>query len=100
MAKVLLVTAGEREKLAKYQDLAADLARQWQGFSVVVIPVVLGDLGVITNLKRYLFKSRSLARGMVDDFMAKAQVKVLCDNVQLIKRHMKKQMTPPPLDNA
>ncbi len=41
----------ERDKRAKYMDLAADLAKQWQGYKVVPVPVVLGNLGLVRNLK-------------------------------------------------
>lgn len=44
----------EREKRAKYQGLAADLARQSPGWSVRVFPVVLGDLSTIGSVKAYL----------------------------------------------
>ena len=34
-----------REKRCKYQELAADLARQYPGYRITVVPVVLGELG-------------------------------------------------------
>lgn len=40
-----LIQEREREKKNKYQELAADLAKQWPGFKISVTLVVLGDLG-------------------------------------------------------
>ncbi len=45
-----LVQRREAEKKVKYQELAADLANQWQGYRVTVTPVVLGSLGLIADL--------------------------------------------------
>ena len=44
-------TVEKREKLKrnKYEPLAADLANQWPGYRVTVIPVVVGDLGLIAG---------------------------------------------------
>lgn len=41
----------EIEKKSKYQNLTADLAKQWKGYEVRVVPVVIGDLGVIKNMR-------------------------------------------------
>lgn len=50
----------EREKQKKQKDkvFAADLANQWQSFRVKVIPIVLGDLGLVVNLKKHLKEVR------------------------------------------
>jgi hypothetical protein len=49
-----LVEICEVEKKAKYQELAADLAKQWQGYRVTCLPVVVGDLGIVVNLMKCL----------------------------------------------
>ena len=41
------------QKKAKYDRLAAYLARNW-GYKVIVVPVVVGDLGTVTHLRRHL----------------------------------------------
>ncbi len=76
----------EREKRAKYSDLAADLAHQWQGYRITVVPVVVGDLGVIRNLRRYMKQAKILDTKEIAKFAAEAQREVLCWNVKLIKR--------------
>ncbi len=76
----------EVEKRAKYGDLAADLAKQWEGYRVVIVPVVLGDLGLIRNLRRYMAKAKILSAEEITRFAAEAQREVLCWNVKLIKR--------------
>ena len=43
----------EKEKVAKYQDLARELRRLWET-SVNVIPVVAGALGAVAKLEEYL----------------------------------------------
>ena len=53
-----LILEREREKKGKYQELAADLARQLPGFKIRVVPVVLGDLGAVGGLRRHLEESQ------------------------------------------
>ena len=38
----------EREKIAKYQSLGAELKKMW-GLDYIVVPVVVGGLGTITK---------------------------------------------------
>ncbi len=78
-------TVGEREqeKRAKYMDLAADLAKQWKGYTVVTVPVVLGDLGVIRN---FMKQAKMLTDKEIARFAAEAQREVLCWMVKLLKR--------------
>ena len=83
-----LVGTREKEKRAKYQELAADLVNQWPGFRAVVIPVVIGDLGVIESLRKHLKRSRLLSDVAIQRFMAEAQRETLCSAVRLIKRHL------------
>lgn len=77
-----IVEQREREKQAKYGDLAADLARQWQGYRVVVIPVVIGDL---CNLRRQMKKGKLLNTQEIERFAAEAQREVLCWAVKILK---------------
>ena len=45
-----IVGKREKEKKCKYGELAADLAKQNQGYWVDVVPVVIGDLGLVEGL--------------------------------------------------
>ena len=80
----------KREKRAKYQNLKADLARQYQdkAFKVHVIPVVIGDLGIVKNTRRALVASGLLTSQEADYFLSSAQRETLVQNVRLLKRHM------------
>ena len=79
----------EVEKRGKYQELAADLATQERTitYKVVVVPVVLGDLGTITGLKKNLKRAKLLTDEEMDRFMASAQREVLCAAIKITKRH-------------
>ena len=51
------------EKRQKYQKLAADLAKQWPGFRVKVIQIVIGTLGLVTDLRSQLESADLLDAG-------------------------------------
>ena len=51
-----LIAEREQEKRAKYQELAADLAVQWNS-AITVIPVVLGNLGRLVGLRHHLTRA-------------------------------------------
>lgn len=72
----------------KYQELAADLACQWKGFQVQVIPIVIGDLGLIVGLREHLRKAKILNEGEIDQLIREAQREALCSAVRIIRRHM------------
>ena len=48
-----------KEKGCKYDELHADLANQHAGFSIRIVPIIIGDMGSITGLAKS-FKSTSL----------------------------------------
>lgn len=81
-----IVSEREKEKRAKYDDLAADLAKQWPGYKIVIVPVVIGDLGLIRNLRKFLARAKILNTQEIAKFAAEAQREVLCWNVKLLKR--------------
>ena len=83
-----LVATRERQKRTKYLELAADLAHQWPGYRIEVIPVVVGDLGIIGNLKNHLTRSGLLDDTAIKRVMKEMQTEVLCGAVRIIKRHM------------
>ena len=44
----------EREKIDKYRPLRDEIARLWSMRKVEIIPVVVGALGAVSNLKHML----------------------------------------------
>ena len=82
------VTERENQKRRKYQELAADLSHQWPGYRIEVIPVVVGDLGLITNMRKLLKKSHIFREKEISRLMSDVQREVLCSAVRIIKRHM------------
>ena len=83
-----LVQAREREKWSKYQELAADLAQQWKGFRVLVIPIVVGDLGLVVGMRKQLEKTELFTDGESERLVRAIQRDVLCSAVRIIRRHM------------
>ena len=74
------------EKTAKYQELAVDLASQWQGARVKVVAVVVGDLGTIANMRKNLLATGLYAKPEVESVIESMQRETLCANVKRIKR--------------
>lgn len=89
-----LVNVREFQKGAKYQALAADLAKQWEGYKVRAIPVVVGDLGLMEGLQNHLKRSERSERSEllspkdISHFLREAQREVLCVAARLIRRHL------------
>ena len=83
-----LVKERDIEKERKYQELAADLANQWPGFRIQVYPVVVGDLGLVVGLKRYLQRTNLFETGEIDSLMQEIQREALCGSVRIIRRHL------------
>ena len=71
---------------AKYDRLAADLARNW-GYKVIVVPVVVGDLGTVTHLRRHLNRTGLMNREQITRTIGDLQRETLCAGVQILKRH-------------
>ena len=70
------------EKLSKYRDLCADLRRQFPGYRLDVVPVMIGVLGTVTHLGRLptMAKTESQIKGM--------QRSVLCSSVRIPRSHL------------
>lgn len=49
-----LLIEREDEKRGKYQELARDLATQWSGWKTNVVPLVVGDLGMLAGFRKDL----------------------------------------------
>lgn len=91
-----LVEEREKEKRHKYQELASDLSRQWPGYQISVIPVVVGDLGLITRLRGHLERAGIMTRDQIRTLMGEVQREVLCAAVKIVKRHMTTEELPGP----
>ena len=78
----------EKEKKRKYLELAADLAKQEQGYGVEIFPIVLGTLGVVGQLIGVLKAARLWDAHQVKGLAASLQWETLCGAVRLIRRHM------------
>ena len=50
-----LLAERERQKTAKYGELAADLATQHPGWRVEVVPIVIGSLGTLRNVRHNIY---------------------------------------------
>ena len=80
----------EREKTAKYQHLKVDLAQQHrrENYAIFVVPVVLGDLGIICGTRGAIIDAGLLSPAETDAFLDTAQREVLVQNLRLIKTHL------------
>ena len=83
-----LVKEREKQKQAKYQHLKSDFAKQYEGYRVYKTPIVIDDLGLICETKRYLIDTKLLQPKEAERFLATAQREVLVQNVQILKRHL------------
>ena len=82
-----LVAEREREKSGKYEELAADLARYWE-YRVTIVPVVIGALGTVANLRKHLGRANILNKEQIEKTMADIQREALCAAVQMIRRQL------------
>ena len=83
-----LLAERERQKADKYQELAADLATQHPWWRVVVVPIVIGCLGILRSLRRNLYGLGLLTRREVDRLAKEIQFETLCSGVRLLRRHL------------
>ena len=77
-----------KEKAAKYQELAADLSQQYEGYHVVVAPVVMGDLGTIGNVGRALANTQLFKESVVGSLVASMQRETICGSMRMVARHL------------
>ena len=77
------VARKEQEKIEKYKDLAAEVARMHK-VSVEVVPIVVGSLGVVTkDLTRWLKKIG------VDDDVGGLQTSAVIGTAAILRRVLK-----------
>ena len=75
------------EKLSKYGDLCADLRRQFPGYRLDVVPVVIGVLGTVTHhLVRDLGRLPTAAK--TESQIEGMQCSVLCSSVRILRSHL------------
>ncbi len=82
------VTERTTEKKRKYQALAADLAKRWKEYRIMVIPVVIGSMGLVTDLRSQLDRANIFDPKEITKLMGEMQREALCGAVRIIKRHM------------
>ncbi len=78
----------EMEKRRKYQPLAADLAKQENGWRARCVPVVVGDLGTIGRLRSYLDGSDLFWPNVTERIVTYLQREVVCASVDLLAKHL------------
>ena len=83
-----LVEERQSEKTDKYDELAADLAIQQQGYSVKVVALVIGDMGSIGNLADQLSSTQLFTPRHVCSIVRAMQQRVLYESTRIIKRHL------------
>ena len=88
------VAEREKQKKAKYQELAADLANQHKDnvrekriYKVKVTPVVVATMGLVCNLHSELMESGLLKKEQADRITEELQREALCSLVRIVKRH-------------
>ncbi len=81
-----LVRVRESEKKAKYAELAADLATQWNGWRVKRVPLVIGDLGSMAGLHEQLRQMNVWETRELNRLISDIQRETLCSSIQIIKQ--------------
>ena len=75
------------EKQSKYKELCADLRRQFPGYRMDVVPVVIGGLGTVTH--RLVEDLRRLpTAGKAVSQIEGMQRSVLCSSVRILRGHL------------
>ena len=73
----------EKEKWDKYQELAVDVSKRETGYKVTVVPLVVGDLGIVHSLRAGLKRIGVLSDADVDRLVAEMQREYLCGTVRI-----------------
>ena len=81
-----LILEREDEKRRKYQQLAAGLGQQYPLYCVRVMPLVVGDLGVIFNFGRELERLDIFNTRELKNVIRHCQCEVLASACQIIRR--------------
>ena len=76
-----------QEKFQKYQKLAAEMRKQFRGYQIKVIPIIIGTLGTVDMLPEDLRSIPKLSKGAVE-VMRAMQRSVLCLAVRILRRYL------------
>ena len=76
-----------QEKFQKYQKLAADMRKQFRGYRIKVVPMIIGALGTVDTLLEDLRGIPKLSKRGVE-VMRAMQRTVLCSAVRILRRHL------------
>ena len=83
-----LLAEREKEKSEKYEELATDMATQFPGLRVEIVPVVIGDLGSARGLADSLRKLKIFTSRQLGSVLGAMQLKVLYSSTRILKRHL------------
>lgn len=75
------------EKQDKYAHLVREVARMYHGFTVLMTPVVIGNLGETAALEEWLPHIVSFDDSMHGRLLSSIQRSALIANVRLIRSH-------------
>ena len=78
----------EKEKWLKYEPLAADLAAGRRDFSVVVVPVVIGSLGVVGSMYNRLNQLGLFKAPRLEELIMEVQVAALTSSARILRTHL------------
>ncbi len=81
------VLAREQEKWLKYTDLAADLKIQYPQCAVLVVPVVVGTLGVVGGLRKRLRQCKIFRDYQLDTVISDLQYEAITGGIRILKSH-------------
>ena len=80
-----LVKEREDEKRAKYQELARDLANQYEGWRTHVVPLVFGALGSLGSARSELESTSLLSAREISYLLLNCQAEVISACVRILK---------------
>ena len=76
-----------QEKFQKYQKLAADMRKQFRGYRIKVVLMIIGALGTVDTLWEDLRGIPKLSKDVVE-VMRVMQRTVVCSAVRILRRHL------------
>ena len=83
-----LVLEREQEKWHKYEPLARDIATRYRESAVIVIPIVIGTLGVVGSLHNRLTRLGLFPASMLDTVIGDLQLEAIRASAQIIRGHL------------
>ena len=75
------------EKFQKNQKLAADMRKQFRGYRIKVVPMIIGALGTVEMLLEDLRGIPKLSKSAVEVMRAMQRI-VLCPDVRILRQHL------------